>query len=291
MVKKSNIHKIKKILLWTLFWLGLFIILLFFIIPYFTMLMGSFKPVEEFMFATFGSKESPPSFLPHRFTFQNYAIVLFFSGAAIKCFVNSLKVSIGTTILTLSFGILAAYGLSRFYFKFKSTYKIALFFTQMVPSVSFLLPFYIIYYVANKHLHIPLKETHIGLILTYTSFSLPFAVLMLTKFFNSIPRDYDDQALIDGCSRFTALFKIIVPVSMPAIYTIGIYSFLISWNEILFASVLTSRNTRTVSVGLLELQNPAYIMAGCVLSAIPILIIFSYYRKYCISGMTGSGLK
>jgi multiple sugar transport system permease protein len=247
------------------------------------MFFNSIKSENELQSSNFESLNNQPSFFPKKATIENYAHILLFGTGSIQGFTNSCIVSLTTMSLTLFLSVLASYGLSRFNFKLKNPYKIALFFTQMVPSISFLLPFYLIFFLINKYLNIPLKQTYIGLILCYTSFSLPFAVLMLTRYFDAVPKELDDQAMIDGCSRFKVLFKIIIPTSLPGIYSIAIYSFLISWNEILFASMLTDRSTRTISVGILEIGAPAHMMAACVLVSIPILIVFSYLQKYCIN--------
>ncbi len=289
---KINALKLKKITKRIFLIFFLIIILFFFLVPYFVMLAGSIKPEKEIQLASVeNSSKIKPSFLPYQPTVENYIITLFSGSDFIKFFYNSIIVSSGTTVLTLLISILAAYGLSRFNFKYANVYKIGLFFNQMIPGIAFLLPFYIIFYLINKYTGIPIKSSFIGLILTYTVFSLPFSILMLTKFFNSIPFDYDDQAMIDGCTRFKALFKIIVPIAMPGIYTIGIYCFLISWNEILFASMLTNKGSRTISVGILEIWGLGPKLASCVLIAIPVIILFAYFRKYCIAGLLSSSSK
>ena len=141
-----------------------------------------------------------------------------------------------------------------------------------------------------------MKNTYWGMIFTYTSFSLPFAVLMLRNFLENIPVDLDEQAQIDGCTPFGTLWRIILPVSMPGIVTIGIFGFIMAWNEILFASILTGRETKTISVGLLDYLTAqqsqwSEMMAACILVSIPVLVFFTFLQKYIVSGLVAGATK
>ncbi len=141
-----------------------------------------------------------------------------------------------------------------------------------------------------------MKNTFHGLIFTYTSFALPFSILMLREFLDSIPKEIDEQAQIDGCNKFQIIFKIILPLSLPGMVSIAIYSFIMAWNEMLFATQLTGKETKTVSIGLMDYitQNQADwngMMAACIVTSIPVLIIFIFLQKQIVEGYIHSGLK
>ena len=204
--------------------------------------------------------------------------------------------SIGTTIVCTLISLFAAYALSRIRFIWKRPYEIGLFATQMFPGVAFLIPYYILFMFIKNTIGIPMRNTFHGMIFTYTSFALPFAILMLRDFLESIPKEIDEQAQIDGCTKSQIIFKIILPLSIPGVVSVAIYSFIMAWNEMLFAYVLTGRNTRPVSLGLMDYitLNASYwgqMMAACIVVTIPVLILFTLMQKQIVEGYVQSGLK
>ncbi|MCJ7666064.1 MAG: carbohydrate ABC transporter permease, partial [Actinobacteria bacterium] len=138
--------------------------------------------------------------------------------------------------------------------------------------------------------------TYWGMIFTYTSFALPFSIWMMRGYFNTIPREIDEQAQIDGCTKAGALFRVILPLAKPGVAAIAIYGFMISWGEVLFASVLTGKDTTTVAIGVLRYittQENRWggMMAACVLVSLPVLVFFTIVQKYMVSGLTAGAIK
>ena len=163
-------------------------------------------------------------------------------------FVHSLIISGYGVRTPLAF---AAHALSRS-FPGRNVYIAAVLSTQMLPGILFVIPYFILFTWINHRFGIQLRDTYPGMILTYTSFALPFSIVMLRSFLDAIPTELDEQAAIDGASRVRTLFSVIFPLARPGLVSVGIYSFIMGWNEILFASVLTGRRTKTVAIGLLE---------------------------------------
>src|SRR5690554_637786 len=181
------------------FVLAIAFILLFVLAPYIWMLSSSFKTTLEI-------QSMRPSWIPQTFTFENY-VKMNTVVPIMRYFKNSLIISGGAMLLTIIIGVLAAYGVSRFNFKGRIFYTGVLFSTQMLPGVMFLIPYFVIFNVIKNTFGIPMTDTYHGLIITYTQFALPFSILMLRNYLDSVPRDIDEQAMIDGCNRAGALFR------------------------------------------------------------------------------------
>ena len=194
-------------------------------------------------------------------------------------------------VLTLFIGIMASYAFSRFNFPGKSLINTLIVSVQAVPPITLLIP-YLSLIVSLK-----LYNTYGALILTYLVFTLPYCILMVTGYLNTMPKDLDEAVMIDGGSRWTALWKILVPSAVPGLVSVGMYTFMQAWNEYLFALTLTKTNDmRTVPVGInLLMGQHAYewnqMMAMSVLGSLPILILFLFFQKYFIAGMTAGSVK
>ncbi|WP_369018238.1 carbohydrate ABC transporter permease [Thermatribacter velox] len=286
---------LKKVFSKLFFYVALFIVLAVVLIPYLWMVSGSFKTTLEIQSADVTKPELSPSWIPRKFTWENYLRVNR-TVRMLDYFRNSLIISIGTMIFSVIISLFAAYGLSRFNFSWKHGYTLLTLSTQMFPGISFLIPYFMMFVLIRYYLGIPMQNTYWGMIFTYTSFALPFSVLMLRNFLDSIPREIDEQAQIDGCTPFGALMRVILPLSKPGIAAVGIYSFIMAWNEVLFATVLTGRETKTVALGLLEYitaQQARWsgMMAACILVSIPVLILFSFMQKYIIEGLVAGATK
>lgn len=282
----SNNDTLKKIL----FALAIFLVLLFVLGPYMWMVSSSFKHDLEIQGAA-------PRWIPRIFTTSNY-IRAFKLVPLIQYFKNSIIISTGTMFLTLFLGTLAAYSISRFRFRGRTPYILSLFSTQVLPGVLFLIPYYVIFLWINNTFGVKMRDTYHGMILTYTQFSLPFATLMIRNYLDSVPREIDEQAMIDGCSRAGALFRVILPLAKPGIAAAGIYAFWMGWNEILFAQFLTQRadNARPLSIGLLDFRQQqraqwGSMMAACIMTTIPVIILFSLLSRQIISGLTSGATK
>lgn len=287
--------KTRKIFFFIFIYMCVILLLTFLLAPYLWMVSGSFKTTLEIQSSDSLIEGLEPSYIPRSPTIQNYTEV----NKTVKIldyFRNSIIISLGTMILTSIVSLMAAYALSRLRFSWKNTYRVGLLSTQMFPGIAFLIPYFILFNQIYRTFGIPMKDTYWGMILTYTSFSLPFSVLMLKNYLDAIPIELDEQAMIDGCSRMRIIFQIILPVSIPGMITIMIYAFIMAWNEILFASVLTGVNTKTVSIGLLEyitVQDARWggMMAACIIVTIPVLIFFTFLQKHIVRGLISGAIK
>lgn len=285
----------KKIALRILLYAAIVAVLMFVLIPYFWMVSGSFKTSLEIQASDVLRPGMEPQWIPRTFTWENYANVNK-TVRMLDYFRNSIIISLGTMFFSILLSISAAYALSRFNFKGKNAFTLGVAATQMFPGISFLIPYFILFTLVNRHLGVQLRNTYPGMILTYTTFAIPFCILMLRNFLDTVPREIDEQAQIDGCSKTGALFRVIIPLSTPGIVAVGIYSFIMAWNEVLFASVLTGRETKTVAVGILEYitQQQARwsgMMAACIIVSIPVLILFTFMQRQIVEGLVSGATK
>ncbi|MEW5867337.1 MAG: carbohydrate ABC transporter permease [Bacillota bacterium] len=271
--------------------LVLFVVLL----PYAWMVSGSFKTSLEIQSADITDPRLAPRWIPRTFTLDNYRNVNK-TVRILDYFKNSLIISLGTMLVCLTVCVLAGYSLARFEFRGKGPYVLSLLVTQMFPGILFLIPYFVLFVYVNKWFGVQLKNTYTGLVFTYASFAIPFSILMLRSFFASIPREIDEQAQIDGCTPTGALFRVIIPVARPGIAAVGIYAFIMSWNEILFASLLTGRETKTVALGILEYITTqearwAGMMAACIIVTLPVLALFTLIQRHIVEGLIAGSIK
>jgi multiple sugar transport system permease protein len=264
-------------------YLGLIVGLIFTLFPVFWILISSVKTNTE-IFAY------PPSFIPQDFTYSAY-INIFTDKDKIRFFFNSYFIALTVTIFTLVIAILSGYSFSRFNFKLKRFLNLTIISTQTIPPITLLIPYFGIV-VTFK-----IFDTYLALILTYLVFTLPYATLMMTSYFNTLPKELDDAVLMDGGSNFTALLRVIVPISLPGIVATCVYTFLLCWNEFLFALTLTkSYDMRTVPIGIqLLMGQHAYewneMMAMSIIGTIPILFLYLFAQKYFLAGLTSGSVK
>lgn len=262
---------------------GLSVAAIFSGFPILWMLSSSFKPNGE-IFA------SPPELISSAFTLEAY-VSIFTDPVKLRFFINSYVVALSVTALTLVVGIMAAYAFSRYEFPGKRLVNVVVVSVQAVPPITLLIPYF------GLIVSLGLYNTYPGLILTYMVFTLPYAVIMLTGYFNTIPRELDEAVKVDGASSFTALWRVIVPTAIPGLVSVGIYTFMIAWNEFLFALTLTrTDNMRTVPIGIqLLMGQHAYewnqMMSMSVLGSIPVLLLFLIFQRYFIGGMTAGAVK
>ena len=251
--------------------------------PILWMVLNSFKPNAE-IFAW------PPTWISENFTLDAYKAI-FTNPEQIRFFVNSYVIAALVVVLTLGIGILASYAFSRFDFPGKSVINTIIVSVQAVPPITLLIP-YLSLIVTMK-----LYNTYGALILTYLIFTLPYCILMTTGYMNTLPKELDEAVMIDGGSRSTALWRILVPTAIPGLVSVGMYTFMQAWNEYLFALALTKTNDmRTVPFGInLLMGQHSYewnqMMAMSVLGSLPILILFLFFQRYFIAGMTAGSVK
>jgi multiple sugar transport system permease protein len=203
---------------------------------------------------------------------------------------HSLAVATGTVALGLIVSVAAAYGFSRFRFRGRRFLMLQFLLVNMFPVVLLILPLFIM----MRRLGI--LDTHLALILANATVAIPFAVWMLTSYINAIPKSLDEAAMIDGCSRLSALRRVVLPLALPGIISTGIYIFITAWNENLYALTLTGRNVRTVTVAIQTLIGEFQIewgllAAGGVVGALPVVILFLIVQRRLVGGLTQGAVK
>ncbi len=203
---------------------------------------------------------------------------------------NSLVVALVSTLIALSVGSLAAYGLARFRFKRSKDLSFWILSIRMTPPVAAAIPIFII----MRTLH--LLDSYLALILAYCTFNIPFAVWLLRGFFQEIPREIEESAMVDGCSPFAAFWRISIPLIAPGIAATGIFTFIFSWNEFLFALILTGTRAQTVPVALTGFIRETGIMwshmaAAGVLAMVPMVVFTALVQKNLVKGLTMGAIK
>ena len=204
---------------------------------------------------------------------------------------TSSYVSIGTVLITLLFAIPAAYAVARLNFFGKTFLSTSILIIYMFPAIVLVIPLYTVFS------QLGLRNSIEGLLIVYTATTLPVAIYMLQGYFRSIPKEIEEAGLIDGQNWFGIIIKIIIPLSLPAIASVSLYVFMIAWNEFLFSLMfLDNPKTFTLSRAINHLTGDAetprqYLMAGSVIVTLPILLIFVYFEKYLVSGLTAGSVK
>jgi len=205
--------------------------------------------------------------------------------------VNSLMVASSATSLSLIISIFAAYSLARLEYRGKEYVSRILLFAYLFPSMALVIPLYMILHSLG------LIDNLLGLILVYLTFTTPFSTWILRGYFRSIPPDLEEAAMVDGCSRIGAIFKVLLPVAAPGIVATTVFSFTLSWNEFLYALVIiNSDRFRTVPIGILGLTFAdvypwGRLMAAGVLASIPALIIYLVMQRYVVQGLAAGAVK
>ena len=230
-----------------------------------------------------------PTLLPSVFTLANYN-ALFHQLAIGKYFVNSLITAMSGTLLSVFLGSLAAYGLTRFASKLGNLFLLFTLGVRMTPLISVAIPMYRIIG------QLGLMDTKLALVLVYTSINIPFVIWMMIGFFDNLPKELDESARVDGCGMFGTFMRIILPISLPGIATTSIFSFMLSWNDFLFALLLTSTSAKTVPVGISEFLT-AYgldlgpMTAAATIFSVPVMLFSFVMQKYIVRGMTMGAVK
>jgi len=268
-------------------WVTVAVLTVFTVVPLWVMVTSSMKPLSEVQ-ASF-------TWWPQNITFQPF-IDMWSTVPLASYFVNSLIVSSAATLISLVIAVFAAYAVSRYRFKGRNVFTTTVLSTQMFPGVLFLLPLFLIFVNINQATGIQLVGTRWGLIITYFTFVLPFSIWMLAGYFDGIPRDLDEAAKVDGSGPMGALWHVVLPAARPGLIAVAIYSFMTSWGEVLFASVMTTDENRTLAVGLqlYSTQTNVYwnqIMAASLVVSIPIVVAFLLLQRNFVAGLTAGAVK
>jgi multiple sugar transport system permease protein len=257
----------------------------FLLFPFYWMAIVSFKPTNDL----FELKYNP--FWIQHFTMENY-LYLFRDTDFSSWVQNTLIVSIASTAISLACSVLIGYALARLRFPGSNFLGVGIFLAYLVPPTLLFLP--LAYVISSLGLY----NTYWALILTYPTQLIPFASWLLMGYFRSIPKEIEESALADGCTRLQTLFRIILPLALPGLLSAGIFCFTLSWNEFLYALIFMSSGAmKTISVGtvsdLIKADTLFWgsLMASAVLGSVPIAILYSFFVKHYVSGLTAGAVK
>jgi multiple sugar transport system permease protein len=222
-------------------------------------------------------------------TFANYEAVLE-GGDFTQYMLNSLIVSVGTMIVALGLGSLAAYGFARFKFRGSFWLRMSMLVPQMLPPITIIVPLYVLF------MRLELLDTRQGLIISYLTFTLPLATWMMTGFFEDVPVELEESAMVDGATRLGALFRVNLPIAAPGLAATAVLSFTYSWNEFLYAVILTGRESRTLPVTITSYMTNKAILWGRIAAAgsivlIPVLVFAILTQRYLVRGLAGGAVK
>jgi multiple sugar transport system permease protein len=268
-------------------WVVLGLLTVFTLAPLYVMVSSALKPLHEV--------QGDFHWVPSAFTLRPF-VDIWKTIPLGHYFLNSLIVSVSATVLSVTLALFAAYSISRFRFPGRRIFSVTVLSTQMFPGILFLLPLFLIFVNIGNVTGIQLYGSRIGLIITYLTFSLPFSIWMLAGYFDSIPRELDEAAQVDGNGPIGALLRVVVPAAVPGIVAVAIYAFMTAWGEVLFASVMTDENTRTLSIGLQEYSTRTdvywnQVMAAALVVSAPIVVGFLLLQRYLVAGLTAGAVK
>jgi len=281
-MKPKNLRTLKKILG---VYLPLAAFLVFALFPFYWMLISSFKANPELY-----------SLKANRLWIANPTLDqfrdLFAKTAIIQWLWNSFFVSFLTAFISMSFGIMAGYALARLKFPGAQAFGLATFITYLVPTTLIFIP------LARVVQSFGLSNSIWALVVTYPTFLIPFCTWMLIAYFKSIPKDMEECAMIDGCSRIGAMVRIVLPMAIPGVIFSAMFSFTLSWNEFVYALTFisdTTHKTMSVAVPTELIRGDAYfwgeLMAASLLGSVPVALLYSFFMDYFVSGLTAGALK
>lgn len=266
-----------------LLYLGVLALVAQAVLPLLWMLSTSLKPPREVL-------ATPPTLIPGAPTLENFARLLS-QTAFVSYFLNSVTVAGLTVLLTMAVGSAGAYSLTRFAFPGRESIARLILCTYMFAPIMIVVPIYILARRAG------IVDTHTALVLSYSSFCLPFSLWLLRAFFQSIPLDLEEAALVDGAGRLRALIYIVAPLALPGLIATSIFTFTLAWNDYIFTRILIiSDELKTLPVGVQDLFSAAVVDWGLVMAAgmlitIPALAFFMAVQRHLIAGWGTGGLK
>lgn len=252
-------------------------------LPFVWMILTSVKSPAEVM-------QAPPTFWPRAWSFSSY-VQVWTTGRFFVYFINSTLVAGLTTLLSMALATLAGYGFARYRLPGGRTMLMLILFTQMFPTILLVIPFYVL---MRQTL---LLDTLGGLILVYTTFALPLCTWTMRNYFLTIPVELDEAAMVDGCTPVGALWRVIIPVAAPGMVAAAIFSFILAWNEFMFANTfINTESLRTLPIGLQSLIGEystdwGMLMAGSVITTLPIVLFFLFVQKRLVSGLAAGSVK
>ena len=256
---------------------------LLFFSPYLVMISTALKPKSEIT-------AIPGSFLPKIWTWSNFTGV--WKEIPLAGFIrSSFIISFSATVLVLLLAVPAAYYVARNKFRGRTMFLLLVLITQMFAPTALVVGIF------REIVALHLVDTYLALILIYAAFNMAFSIWILTSFFQSIPSDIEEAAWIDGCTRFTTLTKVILPLALPGLVTAFIFTFIAAWNEFVIALTLTSTPEREpLTVGLTSLIGQYevqwnFLFAGSLIAIVPVVILFALIEKWLVGGLTAGSIK
>jgi len=252
--------------------------------PLIWMVLTSIKPQSELF-------RIPPSIVPQSVTFEHYRQLLE-ETPFLKYFANSVLLACSTTVLVVAVGTLGAFSLVRFRYPGRDRMALLVLATYLLPSVVLIIPLYLLM------VWIGVANSLASLVIAYTTFSLPYALWLLRSFMAGIPADLESAALVDGASRLGAFVDVILPQALPGIISTTLFTFILAWNEYLYALVLVNTDeARPLTTGVMNMLVTSFniewslLMAAAVLMSLPLIVIFAFLQSYLTRGFGAGGVK
>jgi multiple sugar transport system permease protein len=259
------------------------VLVVFTLFPIYWVVNSSLKPDSELF-------HFPPLYWPSQINLRSY-IDAIHNGRLASFYLNSMIVAACTCLATLVLVVFAGYSMSRFRFRGKGVIILIFLLAQMLPAVVLIAPLFTIYSMLN------LVNTRWVLIISYTIGSLPFCVLTMRGFFDSLPQEMEEAAMVDGCGRTGALFRVLLPLALPGLVATSIFAFIDAWNELIFAVMfISSSSLQTLPIGLnlmIQEKRTEYglLLALAVLALIPSLFLFGYIQRFLTTGLSSGAVK
>lgn len=263
-------------------WIALILLVVLYAFPFLYMLLTSFKvPVDTIAV--------PPTLLPHPWTFQNYSSALTTSGV-IPSFINSIVTAIISTALSLALGIPAAYAVTRYKTRVGQVFILVALVTRMVPAIVVGAP------LISMFRTVGLQDTSVGLAIAHTTISLPLSIWLMSSFFQAVPEELEEAARVDGASRIGALLRVIIPVTAGGVAVTAIFAFLASWNDYIFALLLTAVRAQTTPLEIADFQTQFGLDWGTmtalgILYSIPVILLTFVLQRHIVAGLTLGAVK
>jgi multiple sugar transport system permease protein len=213
-----------------------------------------------------------------------------------RYFRNSLIICSGAAFFATAFAASAGYALARVRFRGSGAFGLSVIGTQLIPGSMFLLPIFLGFVWIGRNTPFRLFDTHVGMILVYTAFFTPVAIFLMRAYFQAIPRELEEAAVVDGCTPFGAFWRIVLPNAAPGLLATFVYAFLFAWDELLFVSSLTQYNAETIPLGIRTFisnyqQRYDQLMAAGVVSTVPVMVAFFATQRWLVRGLTAGSVK
>jgi len=265
--------------------IGITVFILMVAFPFYWMVVSSFKPLEDIL-----SNPDNLGLNLKKINFDAYREVLFEHGF-LRYISNSVYVSVITVLLSVTLATIGGYAVTRLRFGGRRLMSTSILLVYMFPAIVLVIPLYVMFS------RMGLRDSIHVLVLVYLAQTLPVALYMLRTYFQTLPSEMEDAGLIDGCSRFGVVWRIVIPLSAPALASVALYTFMIAWNEFLFAFMfLDSPEKFTLSRGLVQLEGSVHlskqlVMAASVMVTLPILVLFLVFERRLVGGLTAGAMK